>query len=215
MSNYYVAVDKDGNYVLAHHGVLGMKWGVRRYQNEDGSLTAAGRKRYGVDLDINDTSRTNVARIRKGEAYRKLDNSKRKNPNNTYRHAELSNRVRMAKQAERLGKRIDRGALRVAKGETITSNNAKRYIAMAGAYLASKLLVKSLVSVPMGQYTAKIVNGAAWASLIFGVAYNAKKVADNFNIRTYNATRATGDGAIKRVGSTEYDEVVKRRKNGS
>ena len=32
------------NY-LAHHGVLGMKWGVRRYQNKDGSLTALGRSR--------------------------------------------------------------------------------------------------------------------------------------------------------------------------
>lgn len=30
---------------LYHHGILGQKWGVRRYQNKDGSLTAAGKKR--------------------------------------------------------------------------------------------------------------------------------------------------------------------------
>ena len=30
---------------LAHHGIKGQKWGIRRYQNEDGTLTAAGKKR--------------------------------------------------------------------------------------------------------------------------------------------------------------------------
>lgn len=39
--------------VLAHYGVLGMKWGVRRYQNKDGSLTDAGRKRYDRDVREN------------------------------------------------------------------------------------------------------------------------------------------------------------------
>jgi hypothetical protein len=34
------------NTELYHHGILGQKWGVRRYQNDDGTLTEAGKKRY-------------------------------------------------------------------------------------------------------------------------------------------------------------------------
>ena len=34
---------------LAHHGTKGQRWGVRRFQNSDGSLTAAGKLRYSVD----------------------------------------------------------------------------------------------------------------------------------------------------------------------
>ena len=31
---------------IEHHGILGMRWGIRRFQNKDGSLKPAGKKRY-------------------------------------------------------------------------------------------------------------------------------------------------------------------------
>ena len=34
---------------LTHHGILGQKWGIRRFQNKDGGLTSAGKKRYSGD----------------------------------------------------------------------------------------------------------------------------------------------------------------------
>lgn len=43
--NYYVGKDAD-KIALMHYGVIGMKWGIRKYQNPDGTLTEAGKKRY-------------------------------------------------------------------------------------------------------------------------------------------------------------------------
>ena len=67
----------DGNYIITangsfaneadlyHWGIKGMRWGVRRYQNADGSLTAAGRKRYtNPDGSLNEKGKKYYAKER-------------------------------------------------------------------------------------------------------------------------------------------------------
>lgn len=47
---------------LYHHGILGMKWGVRRYQNPDGTLTAKGRKHLGIQQSAADYAKKQARR---------------------------------------------------------------------------------------------------------------------------------------------------------
>ena len=62
----YYAQEPDENESLSHHGIIGQHWGVRRYQNKDGSLTPEGRQHWGVGDAIRG-AKTNVQKYVKSK----------------------------------------------------------------------------------------------------------------------------------------------------
>lgn len=79
---------------LQHWGIKGMKWGVRRYQNKDGSLTALGRKREREMSDkLKSAKKENEALKKENESLKKTVQSTRPKATSEMSDAELRERV--------------------------------------------------------------------------------------------------------------------------
>lgn len=121
--------------VLMHHGVKGQKWGVRRYENYDGSYTQAGLKRY----------RKSESTYKKAQG--KYLDTKERYKAGTKSRAELTNsriarntaKRRLNKDYKHLkqDKLADQGKELYSKGVRITSNEKQRTAVALGTTVAA------------------------------------------------------------------------------
>ena len=65
---------------LSHHGILGMKWGIRRFQNKDGSLTPAGKRRELMNKKSEELAKEADRALSKSKYGRLYSDWKKKNP---------------------------------------------------------------------------------------------------------------------------------------
>lgn len=100
---------------LAHWGVKGMKWGVRRYRNRDGSLTPAGRKRY--ENTWSDEAKE-VSRLKRTKNVKEMSNSELKRYNE---------RVRLEQEYSRLSPNKVKKGMAVVAAAVITMETMNKF----------------------------------------------------------------------------------------
>lgn len=154
---------------LYHWGIKGQKWGVRRYQNLDGTLTAAGRKRYGAEGETGEEKpayapkapkksagdytdeelRAQINRMQMEKQYRDLAGQTNVREDDPNKELKLEReRLQLQKDVKNLKKEINGGQTFVKTIFTNASQQALTKMATGAMLYAGKKTVMSIFNNP-------------------------------------------------------------------
>lgn len=213
---YYVGTMPVGEH-LSHHGIKGMKWGQRRYQNPDGSLTAAGRVRYGVS---NAYSRARDS-IRRAGGFRQATKDGRrlgkramrgwykKNEKKIKRAAKIAGATAAVAGTAYLGARYGKSAVRAARGFASKAAPGVKGFAKRAAYNAK--------SAPM-RFGAKagVKARTAYAKGVVNARHLGQNIKSGFGKAKSTARGFVADSRTRRAArnADKGYERIKRTLNG-
>ena len=180
------------NY-LYHHGIKGQRWGVRRFQNEDGSLTSTGKKRY--DTDVNKAiEKRNAAKkdmreaaIQYNRKYSKINADKLNKAREKFRYAKQQ--VDNEKIKEKLNKETNKSKRRLKLEQEYIKKGMTEEEAAVAAYKRTR--------------TEKAVAAVAAVAITAAAAYVAYKHYDK------NVDKVINSGDILQRISTNNTGAIR------
>lgn len=164
---------------LAHHGIKGMKWGVRRYQNYDGSYTKKGLERYSKAESDYESAKAKQKQI-------KSDHKKGTATKQDVKKANQDVKSAKKKMSDAYGrlktdKLADEGKELYRKGKTITGNTNISAITQTAIVIGSRVANQLIASSTGDQKLATITTtaiaagGTAVNAILAGTAYRQNK----------------------------------------
>lgn len=189
---------------LSHHGILGQKWGVRRYQNKDGSLTAAGKARLeqnkeyalkarrherltwkdGADDDSEDLT------VAKGGKFYRVGGENETNTGSTYAVTDINDYYKYAAA----------GAAMEINGNTKYTLVAQNQMKFAGARQQMDAVIKVYGSMPYKEFVEKLSGTKDRKSREY---YNTK----------YDVDRMFNEREDDNIMDSHYFDAVMRKAN--
>lgn len=189
------------NLYLAHHGIKGQKWGIRRYQNYDGSLTQAGVKRYERAVENYNKAKSDYDRAKsEGDMVRA---SKAKNAMDVYRRDANTQYKNLKKD-----KKADQGKSLRADGKTISGEKWKAGVGTFAVGLVAATGIKHLNSYPIWSSN---VNATRNAQLAIAGAAIASNLAINSVAYSRAGKMASYDAHSHKNNAKDYESMYKNK----